>query len=438
MSVPAVDWDKVRCAPLEEVAAAIQCRGMHWNLANSIQRLLEIVLAEEERRDGLSLERLRASDADTARKYLQALPGIGSKSAACIVLLTLMRADFPIDVNVGRIAARLVRISRTGLTGRPGYFSRPLLTIFPLSDLTRFAPPLPGRLAPTFRQGWVPLEAAQALEDLEEYAPEPAVYSFLKERLLSLGHGVLYELHYAMISLGKTFCSKRSPHCSACPAARVCEYAKNGGVRRKDGGGGSSAAAAGAAKAAAGATAAGTAAAAEGVAAAPAGAAAANGERSSQGAPPTACGRAPPPAAEAGSPVSVLDAAAALESHPHSASPPEADGSADGSVDGSALPSSGPATGTSAQALAVATQEERSAEVDRILSVPKPPQQATAAAAAAADDAAALASDPIAAAAAAEAAAAAAAAGQLVEEETLEGSALDLKVRESSFLRIPH
>lgn len=54
------------------------------------------------------------------------------------------------------------------------------------------------------------------------------MYKFLKERLLSLGPSILYELHYAMISLGKTFCSKRSPHCSQCPVAEHCEYQASG------------------------------------------------------------------------------------------------------------------------------------------------------------------------------------------------------------------
>lgn len=50
------------------------------------------------------------------------------------------------------------------------------------------------------------------------------MYKFLKERLLSFAHEVLYELHYALISLGKTFCAKRNPHCSQCPVQEHCEY----------------------------------------------------------------------------------------------------------------------------------------------------------------------------------------------------------------------
>jgi hypothetical protein len=110
--------------------------------------------------------------------------GYGVKTVSCILLLALYRADFPVDVNVGRIMARL---------------------------------------------GWVPLETEQALEELSEYAPEPAVYKFLRERLNSFGLQTLFELHYHMITLGKVFCEKRMPNCSACPLKDMCEYAGSGG-----------------------------------------------------------------------------------------------------------------------------------------------------------------------------------------------------------------
>lgn len=33
-------------------------------------------------------------------------PGLGRKSVACIMLLTLGKKEFPVDTNVGRICAR--------------------------------------------------------------------------------------------------------------------------------------------------------------------------------------------------------------------------------------------------------------------------------------------------------------------------------------------
>lgn len=80
-----------------------------------------------------------------------------------------------------------------------------------------------------FRLGWIPLEAGHAIEDLDDYAPEPEVHAFLRSRLLNFPTDTLYELHYQMITLGKVFCSKSDPNCKACPMQSHCEYAENDG-----------------------------------------------------------------------------------------------------------------------------------------------------------------------------------------------------------------
>lgn len=184
-----VDWYAVLDAPLVEVVKCIRCRGMHWMLARRIKGILRRIMSH---RGCLSLEFLRNVPTKEAREYLLALDGMGVKTTSCVLLLALHRTDFPVDVNVGRIMARL---------------------------------------------GWVPLESETALEELAQYAPEPAVYTFLRERLNSFSVELLYELHYHMITLGKVFCGKRMPNCGACPLRDICEYAKQGGkcVDRPDG-----------------------------------------------------------------------------------------------------------------------------------------------------------------------------------------------------------
>lgn len=184
-----VNWYAVADAPLVEIVKCIRCRGMHWMLARRIKGILKRILAQ---RGVLSLEFLRNTPTKDASEYLLALDGMGVKTTSCVLLLALHRTDFPVDVNVGRIMARL---------------------------------------------GWVPLESETALEELAQYAPEPAVYTFLRERLNSFGVELLYELHYHMITLGKVFCGKRMPNCGACPLRDICEYAKQGGkcVDRPDG-----------------------------------------------------------------------------------------------------------------------------------------------------------------------------------------------------------
>ena len=132
----------------------------------------------------LSLEWLRAVPAEEARAYLSSIDGLGSKSVACLMLLTLNQRDFPVDTNVGRICARI---------------------------------------------GWIPLDAQEAVEELDDYAPEPEVHMYLRSRLLGFNLETLYELHYQMITLGKVFCSKSNPNCTSCPMREDCEYALNNG-----------------------------------------------------------------------------------------------------------------------------------------------------------------------------------------------------------------
>lgn len=73
------------------------------------------------------------------------------------------------------------------------------------------------------------MESAEAIEDLDSYAPEPEVHAYLRSRLVGFDVGTLYELHYQMITLGKVFCSKANPNCLACPLKASCEYALNNG-----------------------------------------------------------------------------------------------------------------------------------------------------------------------------------------------------------------
>ena len=134
--------------------------------------------------DLLSLEWLRNAPDDEARSFLMNVNGLGRKSVACIMLLTLGKKEFPVDTNVGRICSRL---------------------------------------------GWIPLDSDDSIEDLDDYAPEPEVHAYLRSRLLGFDIETLYELHYQMITLGKVFCSKVSPNCNACPMRGDCEYAKNNG-----------------------------------------------------------------------------------------------------------------------------------------------------------------------------------------------------------------
>jgi endonuclease-3 len=153
-------WEQVVKVAVEEVAEAIRAGG----LANQKAPRLQAILAEVERREGrLSLARLRCLDDDEALAYLCSLPGVGPKTAACVLLFSLGRAAFPVDTHVHRLALRL---------------------------------------------GWVvPGTSAEAAQRVLT----PRVPSELR-----------YELHSLLIAHGRTVCSARSPRCSDCVLLDLC------------------------------------------------------------------------------------------------------------------------------------------------------------------------------------------------------------------------
>jgi endonuclease III len=55
---------------------------------------------------------LRSLDAEKAFAFLTGLPGVGPKSAFCVMMYSLDRDVFPVDVNVIRIAERLGALRR--------------------------------------------------------------------------------------------------------------------------------------------------------------------------------------------------------------------------------------------------------------------------------------------------------------------------------------
>ncbi len=76
----------------------------------------------------LAAESMPVATAGTSLSHCHRAPkriscaGLGRKSAACVLLLALAKRDFPVDVNVGRICARLGWIpldSEEALEARP-------------------------------------------------------------------------------------------------------------------------------------------------------------------------------------------------------------------------------------------------------------------------------------------------------------------------------
>ena len=106
------DWDAVRRAPADRVVRAIRRAGLANTKGPRIQAILRRIVDE---RGELSLEFLDAMPAPEALDYLRSLPGVGPKTAACVLLFACEKPVLPVDTHVHRVSRRLGLIgARTG------------------------------------------------------------------------------------------------------------------------------------------------------------------------------------------------------------------------------------------------------------------------------------------------------------------------------------
>jgi endonuclease-3 len=110
-------WEDVRDAPEADVEEAIRPGGISRVKAARIQAILRAISAAREpvsgreRSDGLpaqlSLDWLASVPLADAQRFLVALPGVGRKTAACVLLFAFGLRDVPVDTHVSRVCARL-------------------------------------------------------------------------------------------------------------------------------------------------------------------------------------------------------------------------------------------------------------------------------------------------------------------------------------------
>jgi endonuclease-3 len=155
-------WEQVAAAPAGQVADAIRCGGIAEQKARRIQQILAAIAEREGRID---LRRLHDLDDTAAGTYLESLPGVGPKTAACVLTFAMGRSAFPVDTHVHRIATRL---------------------------------------------GWLPAKTTADRAHRLLGAMVPA--------------GIRYDLHVAMISHGRAVCQAQRPRCSTCTLLDLCEY----------------------------------------------------------------------------------------------------------------------------------------------------------------------------------------------------------------------
>ncbi|HTX33050.1 MAG TPA: endonuclease III [Solirubrobacteraceae bacterium] len=100
------DWSDVRDAPVDDIEEAIRPGGIS-NVKSA--RIKSILRAITDTAPGgeLSLDWLAGVSVPEAQSYLTSLPGVGRKTAACVLLFAFGMHDVPVDTHVSRVGTRL-------------------------------------------------------------------------------------------------------------------------------------------------------------------------------------------------------------------------------------------------------------------------------------------------------------------------------------------
>jgi endonuclease-3 len=94
-------WAEVRDAPNADVELAIRPGGISKVKSLRIQAILR------ELDDPPSIDHLAHASVEQGRAELTALPGVGRKTAACVLLFAYGKRDVPVDTHVSRVGTRL-------------------------------------------------------------------------------------------------------------------------------------------------------------------------------------------------------------------------------------------------------------------------------------------------------------------------------------------
>ena len=99
-------WEAVRDAPVDEVEEAIRPGGISKVKSARIRSILTAV-SQTAPGGSLSLDSLASRAVPEAQEYLCSLPGVGRKTAACVLLFSYGMRDVPVDTHVSRVGMRL-------------------------------------------------------------------------------------------------------------------------------------------------------------------------------------------------------------------------------------------------------------------------------------------------------------------------------------------
>ncbi len=110
-------WEEVTAAPVGAIEEAIRPGGISKVKSARIAAILAAVDEGNAQRDRrarttrsaspLDLTWMEVVPVERCREFLCALPGVGRKTAACVLLFSYARHDVPVDTHVSRVGLRL-------------------------------------------------------------------------------------------------------------------------------------------------------------------------------------------------------------------------------------------------------------------------------------------------------------------------------------------
>ena len=157
-------FEDLAAAREAQIVKVIASGGLARQKARAIEQMMRSI---EGRCGRPSLTHLQYLGNGECEQFLRSLPGVGLKSARCVMLYSLDRLVFPVDTHCWRVSRRIgwVRATRAD-----------------------------GSCSP------------KDMERLQAKIPEALRFS----------------LHVNMISLGREFCVPRNPRCEQCPISAHC------------------------------------------------------------------------------------------------------------------------------------------------------------------------------------------------------------------------
>ena len=97
-------WEAVAEGSVEDITEAIKLGGLAKVKAPRIKQILQQIQSQ---RGSLDLRFLKKMPVAKAKEWLQSLPGVGPKTAACVLLFSLGKPVLPVDTHIHRVAKRM-------------------------------------------------------------------------------------------------------------------------------------------------------------------------------------------------------------------------------------------------------------------------------------------------------------------------------------------